>query len=90
MTDQNQPYSEAVRTLARSIAQRSADDPAYAQQLQDNPVATLKAAGLEDDAIGQFIAESGIEGEVSGYSYRPGGICILTIVDICTCTGMVQ
>jgi hypothetical protein len=67
MTNPGQPYSESVRSLARSIAQRSADDPAYAQQLQDDPVATLRSAGLADDAIHDFMSEHGIEKEVSGY-----------------------
>jgi len=60
-------YPTEVRNLAHSIAEKAIGDPAFLQQLQDNPWETLRTAGLDDSVIPDFLAENGLQSEVSGY-----------------------
>ena len=48
---------KALRRKALEIEFRAKADPEYLQQLKDDPVATLRAAGFEDELAREFGAE---------------------------------
>ena len=70
------------RDKAMEIASRAKSDPAYMEQLKQDPEGTLSAAGLPEKAIAEFMREDEL-GEVSGYGLSGGG----GGGEECLCTG---
>ncbi len=62
-------YSQQVRDTANQLIERMRNDSSFVDQLKANPTGTLTAAGLPQNAVGDFMHEAGIpaEGEVGGY-----------------------
>jgi hypothetical protein len=58
---------DAVRTKGRELAQRIQDDPDFRQQVEADPYAALREAGLPEGAHADFMREAGIEADVIGY-----------------------
>jgi len=69
---------EQIRAKAMEIGQRAKSDATFLSQLQADPVATLRAAGLPEEGIPSFLAEEGLEAEVSGYTIHEDSWCICT------------
>lgn len=63
----NQAEVAEARTKATDIVQRAQQDPAFKEQLKDNPVGTLTDAGIPEPAVQDLISELGVSPEVSGY-----------------------
>lgn len=59
---------KAARTLLRAVITRASSDPNYMYQLRSDPVSILVEAGLPYDVIEDFLRETGIQAEVSGFS----------------------
>jgi hypothetical protein len=58
----------AARVAARDIIRRIVGDEAFANQVRDDPHATLLAAGFPEWALDDFVTHDlGIEPEVDGY-----------------------
>jgi len=56
-----------ARDKLRAIVDRASVDPAYLNQLQINPVDALVKEGLPYDVIEDFLRETGMQAEVSGF-----------------------
>jgi len=69
---------EQIRAKAMEIGQRAKNDAEFLRQLQSDPVATLRTAGLPEEGIPSFLAEEGLEAEVSGYTIHEDSWCICT------------
>jgi len=67
---------EEIRAKAMEIGQRAKSDATFLSQLQADPVATLRAAGLPEEGIPAFLREEGLEAEVSGYSIHEDSWCV--------------
>lgn len=59
---------EHIRAIARSLKQRLESDTHFREQIEEDPVKVLIDAGLPEDAIPDFLQQTGIS-EVSGYMY---------------------
>lgn len=57
---------EQVRQVARSLAYRVRSEPAFRENVLENPVAALTAAGLPEEFISTFMHETQLS-EVVGY-----------------------
>lgn len=71
---------QAQREKAEAIVQRAESDDDFRQKLVDDPEGTLRAEGLSDKTIPDFIREQEI-GDVSGYLLDCGWSC-----NISSCT----
>jgi hypothetical protein len=60
------PELEEIRRKSDSILSRAQSDESFRQKLKDDPEGILRAEGLPDEAIGDFIREAEL-GEVAGY-----------------------
>lgn len=67
-----------LRGKAQELVQRLQNDPAFRQQLEDNPIDVLLEAGLPERAIPDFLRETNIPADVVGYDYSDGVICLGT------------
>jgi|GEM_PF-2239353 hypothetical protein len=70
---------QTARTVLRTIVNRVASDPAYYQQLCASPVDVLVKEGLPYDLIEDFLQETHLQAETTGY-LLPGcaNTCALT------------
>lgn len=70
---------QTARALLRTIITKTAIDPTYFEQLCDYPVDTLVREGLPYDIIEDFLQETNLQAEVTGY-LLPGcaNTCALT------------
>ncbi|HET8841760.1 MAG TPA: hypothetical protein VFN35_09850 [Ktedonobacteraceae bacterium] len=68
-----------ARALLRNIVDRVASDPVYFEQLCSSPIDTLVREGLPFDVIEDFLQETHLQAEVTGY-LLPGcaNTCALT------------
>ena len=82
MSATNGPDIQQARQVAEQITQRAKSDPAFLQQLRDDPAGTVKAAGMPEEAIGTFLAEEGAD-EVAGYA-MDSDWCICTTCCVTT------
>lgn len=57
---------EDFRAVAQAVADRAKNEPAYQQQLLDDPMGTLTAAGLPRD-VAQQLLDADAEPDVQGY-----------------------
>lgn len=64
----SQNEAAQIRAKATEIVQRMQADPAFREQVMENPVTTLQSAGIPDEAINDFTHELGATPEVSGYA----------------------
>ncbi len=71
-----------VRSKIDAVAQRARSDGAYMTSFKNDPVGTLREAGLPDAAIVDVMRDEGMEGEVSGFM-RKVDECWMS----CPCTG---
>ncbi len=62
----NQYDIEHVREIARSLAQRALSEQEFRELLQEEPVATLTAAGLPEEFVATFMQKTQLS-EVSAY-----------------------
>jgi hypothetical protein len=60
---------EDFRTVAQAVAARAKNDPAYQQQLLDDPMGMLTAAGVSRE-IAQQLLDADAEPDVQGYSLQ--------------------
>jgi len=59
---------DSARAVAQEIEQRTLGDSAFLKELHQDPVGTLRTAGMEDPAIGIFLQEAGLsDDDVQGY-----------------------
>lgn len=70
---------QTARTVLRTVVNRAASDPAYYQQLCESPVEILVKEGLPYDLIEDFLQETHLQAETTGY-LLPGcaNTCALT------------
>lgn len=68
------------RTKAEAIVQRAASDVDFGRKLVDDPEGTLRAEGLSDKTITDFVREQELV-EVGGYVLECGWTC-----NISSCT----
>jgi len=59
---------KVARVQLRSILARACTDPAYMQQLRSDPTHILVEEGLPYDVIEDFLRETGMQAEVSGFA----------------------
>ena len=72
-----QHYDEAARAKARELAGRLKSDPGFRKQVESDPAGTLTGAGLPDQAVTDFLNDTGIQADVSGYA-RCTDSCLIT------------
>lgn len=83
MTDLTQLPDE-IRAKIRDINTRANEDETYRQQLRDDPMGTLQAAGLPADAAQTVVDFEPQEEEVAAYRMCIDGTCWdITISSIC-------
>lgn len=63
----SQSYDDAARAKARDLADRLKSDPAFRRQVESDPSAALTGAGLPENAVGDFLNDTGIQADVSGF-----------------------
>lgn len=80
MAGPSKQEAAAIRGQIDAVVQRARSDGQYMQQFKNDPVGTLRAAGLPDPAIGDVLRDEGLDGEVSGYMKND---CWIS----CPCTG---
>ena len=83
--------TDKARETAREILKRAQNDPAFKQQLANDPQGTLTAAGLPENTVNDFLREAiqagAIESDVAGYVYEDPipthctWTCVLTTID---------
>ena len=74
-------HDEEARARSRQVAQRLKDDPSYRQQIEADPYGALSAAGVPETAHIDFMRETGVEADVTGYRG-----CTDTCEDTCVIT----
>ena len=74
-------HDEEARARSRKVAQRLKDDAAFRQQVESDPFTALREAGVPEDAHVDFMRETGIEADVTGYQG-----CRVTCEDTCFVT----
>jgi hypothetical protein len=79
-----QQYDDATRAKARELAARLKNDPGFRKQVESDPAGALTGSGLPDQAITDFLNDTGIEVDVAGYR-----ICEETCRDSCMITCLV-
>jgi hypothetical protein len=57
---------EQARAIARALAQRVQQEPAFAEQIRQDPTSILAAAGLPEEFVEEFLQQSQLA-EVQGY-----------------------
>jgi len=72
-------HNEQIRAIARRLAEKARNDPAFREQIMQDPQSTLTSAGLSEQAIADFLRETGL-GDVSGYMLGPLGQCGLSLI----------
>ena len=72
-------HNEQVRALARRLAEKAKNDPAFREQIMQDPMSTLTSAGLPEQAVADFLRETGL-GDVSGYMLGPLGQCGISLI----------
>ena len=55
-----------ARATAQATVERTQTDPAFAEQIKQDPEGTLRAAGMPEAALGTALHEMGVA-EVAGY-----------------------
>ncbi len=71
-----------ARTMLRSIVNRAHINPAYREQLREHPVEVLLEEGLPYDVIEDFLKETLLQPEVSGYLLQGcANTCALTSIN---------
>ena len=60
------PPVEEIRRKSEAILKRAESDEPFRQKLVDDPEGTLRAEGLPDEAIIDFVRETEL-GDVAGY-----------------------
>ncbi len=60
-------HDEEARARSRKVAQRLKDDAAFRQQVESDPSTALREAGVPEEAHVDFMRETGIEADVTGY-----------------------
>ncbi len=73
---------QTARTILSTIIKRASSDPVYFEQLRNSPVETLVVEGLPYDVIEDFLQETTLNAEVTGY-LLPGcaNTCALTSIE---------
>ncbi len=67
-----------LRETARAIAERAKSDPVYRQQINDDPMGTLTAAGIPAGAVPNLLREQGDPPEVEGHRACVDLTCIIS------------
>lgn len=67
---------EQVRTLARSLARRVQTEPAFAERILNDPLATLTNEGLPANFVEEFLAQTQLS-EVQGYASPSCGLTVI-------------
>ena len=73
----SQQYDDATRSTARELADRLKSDPNFRTQVEADPAGTLTGAGLPEQAVSDFLNDTGIQADVSGYA-RCADSCWIT------------
>ena len=60
---------ETARAKVRAFAARVKTDKPYGRKAQEDPVATLREAGVSDEAIAEFLHVEGLIDDVSGFAF---------------------
>lgn len=71
------PQVEEARRKSQEILSRAEADESFRTKLVDDPEGTLRAEGLPDEAITDFVREAEL-GDVSGYLLECGFTCNIT------------
>ena len=71
------PISDEWRAKGRELAQRLQSDPSFRQRVQGDPHGAMREAGLPEEAATDFLRETGMSAEVSGYA-APSDWCWVT------------
>jgi hypothetical protein len=61
---------ERARTVARELYARGKDDPEFTKQFLDDPVGTMREAGMPEETMAEALVASGVakdEDEVQGF-----------------------
>ena len=58
---------EEARKKSEAILERATDDESFRKKLNEDPEGTLRAEGLPDEAIQDFVREAEL-GDVAGYA----------------------
>ena len=70
---------QAARTVLREIVDRASSDAAYLENLKAHPVETLVNEGLPYDVIEDFLEETAMQPDVTGYLLQGcANTCALT------------
>jgi hypothetical protein len=72
-----QQYDDATRAKARALAERLKSDPSFRTQVEADPAGTLTGAGLPDQAVTDFLTDTGIQADVAGYALCTDS-CLIT------------
>jgi hypothetical protein len=67
MTSPGQPDAQQMRDKGLAILERLQSDPAFKQQVEQDPKGALTGAGIPDRAVEDFMREASVAGDVQGY-----------------------
>jgi hypothetical protein len=74
MAQTEQEIVEKARTVAQELYARGKDDPEFTKQFLEDPVGTMREAGMPEETMAEALVASGVakdEGDVQGY-FLPG------------------
>ncbi|MDQ2731660.1 MAG: hypothetical protein M3Y56_08380 [Armatimonadota bacterium] len=72
----SQQEIDDVRAKTTKVVERAKSDPAFKQALQKDPLGTMKAEGIPEKAVGEFV-HSTRKGDVEGYEWvTTNGDCV--------------
>jgi hypothetical protein len=72
-----QQYDDAARAKARELAEKLRSEPGFRKQVESDPAGALTGAGLPEYAVTDFLNDTGIQADVSGYA-RCTESCLIT------------
>jgi hypothetical protein len=80
----------AARSAADAVVFKARADESFAQQLRDDPVGVLTAAGIDPEAAGQFGGEilTSEGSDVAGFKMCDWGTCWVTFCNYRTGSGI--
>jgi hypothetical protein len=64
------PLTDDLRAKGQELAQRLQNDPSFRQEVESDPAAAMRAAGIPEGAAADFLRETGVSADVSGYQVK--------------------
>ena len=68
------PLTDDIRAKGRELAKRLQDDASFRQQVESDPAGRCARPAFPKSAAADFIRETGVSADVSGYMVKATGV----------------